>query len=615
MSFDQYLHKTSVEFGLSLDQIFQFDENFNLVKSCQKKASQKKLLERILLNLESSQTYFLNEKIASNFLNNLERYVTTICQNEESQVAEVAKKIHELVKRRSTEKLDFFQGEGPKKIKNILNKFSKDILLVEYDLLVGAASFLAKRALQVHSAYKYSAIMEKISNLRKAHPKLLIYDENAYWIDMKKPDCPKELQFFLFIKFHLHHDAELANADEKFIQTIVKNIVRSPNSEFRGFLDATLAIKIIAELMEEWEAMMTQKEKIDQLNALMNKSAASNPNYHTYLQDFNAFPDSFFKIIKVTKISFFNSCQEYKKGAKAIHKDLIEKNIHFKKWYTAIFEKIKEFESIHPEQKSLLPHPEDYGKFHEFINYRDIQTPTEEKINQWKKDFTSEVKKEKKSLKAKVREEKLLSNLEPDIEEERGESFIQSLIETCPFKVKSRITDWFGPQIDELTHLNKESSFIHNFAWAANQVLWEFGLRYPRKNNNGLHEPALAMLCEVEHPLFQKKELFKMTATFDSQHPHKKYDPNWSCYHRTLTRREQDEEIVNEYFANGTHQFIDFPPLLSQRFNVDSSNLDVGFIFPDGSFIESVEGSVITIRDPKHDKGNIKCSLYLYVVR
>ncbi|QLH37366.1 MAG: hypothetical protein HWD61_15485 [Parachlamydiaceae bacterium] len=59
----------------------------------------------------------------------------------------------------------------------------------------------------------------------------------------------------------MHHDAELANADEKFIQTIVKNIVRSPNSEFRGFLDATLAIKIIAELMEEWEAMMTQKEK------------------------------------------------------------------------------------------------------------------------------------------------------------------------------------------------------------------------------------------------------------------------------------------------------------------------------------------------------------------
>ncbi|QLH37367.1 MAG: hypothetical protein HWD61_15490 [Parachlamydiaceae bacterium] len=71
--------------------------------------------------------------------------------------------------------------------------------MVEYDLLVGAASFLAKRALQVHSAYKYSAIMEKISNLRKAHPKLLIYDENAYWIDMKKPDCPKELQFFYLL--------------------------------------------------------------------------------------------------------------------------------------------------------------------------------------------------------------------------------------------------------------------------------------------------------------------------------------------------------------------------------------------------------------------------------
>ncbi len=78
------------------------------------------------------------------------------------------------------------------------------------------------------------------------------------------------------------------------------------------------------------------------------------------------------------------------------------------------------------------------------------------------------------------------------------------LMESSPFRVKQRITKWF--ETNEIrAHINTKSPLIHNFAWAVNDILWQFGLRYPRENDFKQLQPALAMLCQVDHPFCAKK--------------------------------------------------------------------------------------------------------------
>lgn len=201
-------------------------------------------------------------------------------------------------------------------------------------------------------------------------------------------------------------------------------------------------------------------------------------------------------------------------------------------------------------------------------------------------------------------------------------SLHQSFLESSPFRVKERLTDWFDPS-KNLTTLNHESPFFHNFAWAANEILWKFGLRYPRKNTTEQIQPALAILCQVEHPMYRKSELLRITATFDhvlSETSLKSasslvYDTSWECYHRTLTRKTQIQEDVEEYIENGKKQFVDFPALPSQRLQIEFSPDLLKKVYPDQSFIDSFEGGIVTIRDPKHDVGRNKCVLRLFVVR
>lgn len=144
-------------------------------------------------------------------------------------------------------------------------------------------------------------------------------------------------------------------------------------------------------------------------------------------------------------------------------------------------------------------------------------------------------------------------------------------------------------------------------------------MKYARENENGIYQPAIAMLCQVDHLLYKKPILCRITMTFDYNIPKNthisslKFDPDWSCYHRTLTHRKQEEE-VEDYIRNGKYQF-DFPTLPSQRCEINFPEELIKRKFPNGSYIDSVEGSVITVRDPKNDSGNVKCILQLFVVK
>ena len=191
------------------------------------------------------------------------------------------------------------------------------------------------------------------------------------------------------------------------------------------------------------------------------------------------------------------------------------------------------------------------------------------------------------------------------------------LLKSSPFAVKKRITDWFNPSAS-VKILDAESLLMHQFAWAAQQVIWEVGLRHYYLNPQGFYQPAIALFCDVRHQLFLKPEPFLITVTFDhnveqsKRDSNFKFDPTWECYHRTLTRRHQQDQLVNEYMEIARNRFIDFPPLPSQAEQVDIPALLDKKPFPDRSFIESIDGGTITIRDPKFD-GNTKCRIRLFI--
>jgi hypothetical protein len=79
------------------------------------------------------------------------------------------------------------------------------------------------------------------------------------------------------------------------------------------------------------------------------------------------------------------------------------------------------------------------------------------------------------------------------------------LLKSSPFAVKKRVTDWFDPSAS-VKILDAESLLMHTFAWAAQQVIWEVGLRHYFLNNEGFYEPAIALFCDVQHQLFSKPE-------------------------------------------------------------------------------------------------------------
>lgn len=192
----------------------------------------------------------------------------------------------------------------------------------------------------------------------------------------------------------------------------------------------------------------------------------------------------------------------------------------------------------------------------------------------------------------------------------------QLLRKTSPFGIDDRILAWFDPQ-QKPVGLNEESEFIHNFAWASNEILWRFGMRYPRANDRGVRQPAIAMLCQVDHPAYPTKKLFRVTLTFNQiiSGSSFTYHSSLTCYHRTLTQREQNQKDVEDYIQSGKDQFIDFPPLPSQGVNINLPEDLKKTIYPDGSFVESVKGSVITIRDPKNDVSKLPCRIHFFVVR
>lgn len=674
-SFIYHINRYTAQLNLAINQGWQFNQEGAVVTNCQGKPLTKtQVLDKILSTLRQAPLYYAHGDPLMRFLTVIESYADTAGAKEKKNVEKVATKINEFIYARAKTVISCFQGEAARKVNVILDKKADQLQEQDYILLKDLANYFAFKRQLAHIFYQHAAIIETIRKLRKECPDIRIIDKPDKWtslIDYQLPKNVTDIQFALFVMFQFRNNKKLACIDIDFLREVIQRKAETQDVSLQKYLNSFLRLHAIGCLCEEWDRVAEEKQIVEELDRLFVLPPV---HLNEYTREFIHEPLAYRALIKTRRHPFGEDKIEYGKIAKELS-EYNNANKEFDQLYTAIYEKIKDYQTLHPEAN--LPHllPNEFVAIEDFIGPADIKIPVLTQIRQWEKEAAAQFalqKKSKPTVHEKPVSEPTLQpvSVEPElivsspplvpseeIEEENPpqekeadaspttpvvlpeitslpipteislkppEKLLdQLLIETSPFQVKERIINWFIPG-KNLPILNQESSFIHNFAWAANDILWQFGLRYPRKNDEGIHQPAIAMLCQTEHAMFLNSEVFHVTATFDhtlkeeetapSRLPFS-YNPSWLCYHRALTRRPQNENVVDEYLENGKNQFIDFPPLPSQRLHLEFPRDLLEKKYPDGSFIESSKGSIITIRDPKHDTNKKKCRLHFFVVR
>lgn len=672
MSFIHQIHKHSTQLGLVIDKGWRFNEKGVTPPNVDGPTlSKTEVLKKIFSDLQQAQVYYYTYDFGAKLVKQIGQFTKKIDENEKNSVNEIVDKIQELLKQKTRLLWECFCGAQAQEVNRILDKKIEDISEQEYHLMFDLANAFAHRRKELQFFYLKTAIKGRINNLYLHRPKDIKLDikknVNDIYLACPIPSDISELQFLLFIQFQFMHNLadNIESIDKTFIKEIIKRRQNSKNSEFISSLDAHLLFLYIKILKLRKAQVEEDREK--QLLKLKERKLESHI-LAPYLKAF--FPDDATESSNLTQTTELPNLTQFSEEKDAHAKQFFEDekaiSQDFDRWYTAIYEKIVKYKNFKPniELPSILP--EDYISSKKFISTNDIKIPIQEKIQNWKKQESNKSKKqknnntilsEKEILKKESLEEKIsVINSDPKISFEEyilnytvkladggndenipifqavkklahktlnnePKSLHEIFLEASPFKINERITKWFSSDQD-LPIKNNESKLVHDFAWAANEILWRFGLRYSRENEDGRCEPAIAMLCQIEHHLFTKPELFKITVTFshtlDKDNPIKQFDA-WFCYHRTLTRNNQKNEVVEEYMKNGLNRFIDFPELpsksLSKKLNFEFPESLINKEFPDGSFIEKIEGSIITIRDPKHDSGKNRCRLSLFVVK
>lgn len=652
MSFSFHLSRIQIELSLVMQGKMKFNDECKLVPSCKKEASKKKVLKNALSVLNKAPLYHLNKEKVEGFIEVLKKY-----SGNDNAIYSTTKKITALVMVHANSVSKCFTGTAAQHINSLLDKKADKLTQEEYDLLFYLSNTLALRAVQAYGLFQTAAALKRIDEIKAENPNLKLLSKGIGYHFSVEPIPIKDLedfQFYLFLRFHQRNSFRYF--DEDFIKLLIQKKLELKSTKLQDFLRHHIALVLADNLVEIWNQNNVIGSLVEELNFLI-ESFSHKQDFGKYTVEFILEPPSFTELVSTNIHStiFDVDSQKFIKIAEALLPYNKDNYDEMNRWYSALYTKIAEYQKIHNSALLPLVNPEKFAEYKKPIYH--IIIPLETKIQQWESEALKNLKTKQKNSPAlsvpsapslieqnlsqntnnNTNVEVKIENVEPFIEtsktlshpikivpsqeiQKKAENSFDLFINSSPFPVKKRILDWYGLDKSKLSLQNAESPLIHNFAWAANDILWEFGLKYSRKDDKGNIQPAIAMLCNLEHANIPKqKSLFRFTATFDHTISEgsdlKTFDPTWICYHRTLTRREQNEEIVEDYIQNGKYQCVDFPPLLSQRIQVEIPESLKGKSYPDGSFIESVEGSTITIRDPKNDEGNIKCRLHLFVVR
>lgn len=676
MSFLRLINKYNTEINLILNTNgnYQYNEKNELVKkNDNKKISINEQLTYIFQSLSKAPVYYLESQPMENFLKTIKKYAENSNPSEKRKIEQTVMKIQTIVKQESDEIHSCFLTESAKKINLLLDMDETQISEREYFLLYDLANLLAYNRLKFQIFYRQSAIVEKIKALRQHYPNLMIkVNEHGDWSPSVKIDWDlstiniTELQFAIFLIFRMKN-SDLKNYDPIFLQKIIQMKTISQNDEFKEILEICLMFYVISELCEKWDDF--KADKFNQLNSLLRNAKTPSDEINQLGGDFITESRSYHGL-KTIIFTPFSAQIDFNFISKDLFKIQNDTNAAFDKWYEAIFNKIRKYKNLHPTVDFPLIEPEEFVNYKNFFNTKNLQVHLLNKIKKWNTEEAEKLNDQKKSSSltkskqlskanqstqekiSQKKSESELSKIEensisavkeisistPESKENQveilavkpqsiselpfineKEKYRELLIKSTPFIVKDRVTAWYTHENDQEI-LNEESIFIHNFAWAANHIIWKYGMKYIRKNEHGVLQPAIVMLCKVEHHLYKKPVLRRITTTFDHEIKEDndcsllEFDPQWQCYHRTLTPRQQVENEVEEYISNGKYQF-DYPPLPSQHQEFNFHNELINRKFPDGSYITSIDGPVITIMDPKNDSKNVKCILRLFVVK
>lgn len=665
------LNKYSLELSLVANHGRQFNQQMQVVKQGEGTAATKaKVLEAMLRTLKEAPVYHLEGTLPSNFLVAISNYAAN-----ESQARDVVQKIQSFLIARGGKIMSCFQGAAARKVNLVLDKAPEAMNEGDYLLLYDLANLFAFKRCQSQLFYKQTAIIESVKKLLKQYPNIKIQVAEDGWLPSIRYELPQEmndLHFLILIEFFYRNEKPLCYKDPEFINQIIRKKIETKDDGFRNYLAAYLILIKISALCVCWDEA-SDNSMMEKLDGLLK---AAKTQLGDYSPEFIHEPRAYTDICRspIDLRPFDDRPLNWSQIAKEQFNYANDTNADFDLWYQAIFAKIKDYQTLHSAAALPFVDPSRFAASKRFIEQSDLEVPLIDQMSKWEKQITLEISKEKQKAKEpslpspapiskpsteasssilpapeekppepitsvvedlaassldvpnrvtsseieKVIEKPMPSAVEPALEKEK---LSQKYQKACPFSVKQRLIDWYDPQIRHtLPLLNKESSLIHDFAWAANEILWQFGLRYARKQDKGNYQPAIAMLCKIEHHFYPKSELFQATLTFDyalgfSENMAITYDPSWQCYHRNLTRKDQQNDMVNEYVQTGKYQFVDYPALPSQSAEIEAPAHLIGTKYPDGSFVEGVKGSIITIRDPKHDQQKFKCRLHFFIVK
>lgn len=654
MSFLYLLNKLSTQLSLVNNNGYQFNEKMEVVSSKSKSEINKfKVLNKIENMLLTAKVYHLSNDCVNRFLENLLDYSFKPETND--RIKKKYKIIFDAIVKKTNNVWSCFRGEHAKKINIILDK--KELSEDDYYLLLDLSNRIASRYWIAQSMCKKIAIFEKIKDLRKECPDLGIdYLSDLDWRPSYRysiPDDNLDLCFLIFVEKYYAIHGSLTYKDENFLKEIVQRKFSSTDLGFKKNLHTHLIIHVLADFTDQWDDLE------DEILLACCFSLKHKASVNEYSKEFIREPLEYIKLQTSKFHPFFETNVELEKIAQELIVGINKTKYEMNEWYEAMYQKMR----VHTQDQAELPilTPEEFKSLN-FISKNDLHSPLLKKINQWEKEVQEKENEKQKivipplkrqavrtskayqstqtetdhlllqteipslgDLTSKVFSEEnqsvipgneITKSEKKSVKKGKKKSLTKLLKKSSPFQVHDRILAWFDPG---KTHesMNHESQFIHNFAWCLNTLVFQFGLSYARKNKKGDYQPALTLLCQVEHAFFTEPELFRVTMTFDQilegAHCPFKCDPLWTCYHRALTRRSQKEKIVEEYIKIAKHQFIDFPPLPSQSRQITTSEF-LNEKFPDGSYIESVNGHVITIRDPKHDSKNVECKIHLFIV-
>lgn len=660
MTFLQQIKLFSSYLDLVNNHDYQFDQNFRPQKNFQTPPRKLDVLNHIFDNLKKAPVLCVETAPLKKFITVFDKYTSDLKEidnpKEKRDVNNLASKIQSIAKGEMN-KVQYFQSEEAKQINIILDKV--DFGSSDYALLYDLATFLAFKRLKAHVFYRTVAIMLRIEKLLNENPTLMITQDHKGYkssILARIPSHIQDLSFFLLIEFFKNQKEDFSLFDLEFLKMVVLKKTETNDVFFGEYLQAFLSLNLINQLADQYR----NHNDIKTLHKLLQAYTSPKTSVNFYKKEFDFSTPSYNELHKYSGEDtgiFDGKGKEFRVIAKELFISLNCVNDDLDRWYKAIYSKIVNYKNSHPESELPFMDPEEFVNKKDFVSFIDL--PLEKQFQDWEQEaLKTSKKRSKSSAKENGHQDTLLiSNSERPSEPEEQQALSETkipiknkepkppfqtfveqakteiplfndnvqtskkldqlLVESSPFEIKKRILKWFCNPPETLPIKNAESLFIHNFAWAVNDILWHFGLRYPHQNETAF-QPAIAMLCQVEHNLYSDKEVMQVTATFNSILQSNDIpftiEKSWKCYHRTLTRRPQNNQVVDNYIGLGKYQFIDFPALPSQRILLEVPE-SMFKKYPDGSYIERVEGSTITIRDPKNDLGKTACRLHLFVVR